>query len=302
MTIPNVPVTRTEQYLNYIATGSGVIPSVPLTRIEQYLNRIATKGGVIPDTPLTRFEQYLNHIATGGGAIPNVPLTRAEQYLNRIATGGGTIPEAPLTRLEQYLYEIAQNSGDDLPSEYQRVEYGVITGTQWIITPFIPKANPVFKTELFIDANIDSFAFAMETGGEPDWTLNPYTTNSTAIAYGRYGSTNNPRVTLSIPKNQWNTVEIGENVYINGNHDYYFPPYDFSANTKRVTLFARGNGSAPFKGRCKDIEILNDGAVGFHGVWCYRKSDDVVGLYDMISKTFLTSDGSGAFGKGADVT
>ena len=33
---------------------------------------------------------------------------------------------------------------------------------------------------------------------------------------------------------------------------------------------------------------------------CYRKSDDVIGLYDTVTGTFYTNDGTGTFGKGND--
>lgn len=45
MAIPDSPLTRSEEYLNNIATGEGAIPDVPLTRIEQYLDYIAKNGG-----------------------------------------------------------------------------------------------------------------------------------------------------------------------------------------------------------------------------------------------------------------
>lgn len=67
MALPNEPLTRTEQYLNRTATGSGTIPDEPLTRAEQYLNKIATGSGDTPEQPLTRMEQYLDYIAENGG-------------------------------------------------------------------------------------------------------------------------------------------------------------------------------------------------------------------------------------------
>lgn len=44
MALPDEPLTRTEQYLNRTATGSGTIPDEPLTRVEQYLAYIAENG------------------------------------------------------------------------------------------------------------------------------------------------------------------------------------------------------------------------------------------------------------------
>lgn len=43
------------------------------------------------------------------------------------------------------------------------------------------------------------------------------------------------------------------------------------------------------------------GADIFELIPCYRKSDGVIGMYDLISKTFFTNAGSGSFTKGADV-
>lgn len=46
MPIPSSPITRTEQYLNAMATGDASgIPSAPITREEQYLDYIAQNGG-----------------------------------------------------------------------------------------------------------------------------------------------------------------------------------------------------------------------------------------------------------------
>lgn len=67
MALPDVPLTRSEQYLNRAATGSGTIPDEPLTRVEMYLNKIATGSGNTPEEPLTRMEQYLDYIAKNGG-------------------------------------------------------------------------------------------------------------------------------------------------------------------------------------------------------------------------------------------
>lgn len=77
MAIPDELLTRTEQYLNRIATGGGTIPEFPLTRAEQYLAKIAGEDVAVPDVPRTRIEQYLDYIAENGGgsSITIEPLT-----------------------------------------------------------------------------------------------------------------------------------------------------------------------------------------------------------------------------------
>ena len=89
------------------------LPNVPLTRAEQYLNRTATGGGTIPDEPLTRIEMYLNKIATGSGNTPDEPLTRVEMYLDEIAENGGGVDPESIT-LETL--NVSQNGTTNAPS------------------------------------------------------------------------------------------------------------------------------------------------------------------------------------------
>ena len=51
-----------------------------------------------------------------------------------------------------------------------------------------------------------------------------------------------------------------------------------------------------------DAKLKVDGALVRHFVPCYRKSDDVIGLYDTINGVFYTNSGSGAFTKGNNVS
>lgn len=49
--LPNDQINRLEQYLSYLATGSGEIPSEPQNRLEQYLEYLCENGsgGGLPD-------------------------------------------------------------------------------------------------------------------------------------------------------------------------------------------------------------------------------------------------------------
>lgn len=52
--------------------------------------------------------------------------------------------------------------------------------------------------------------------------------------------------------------------------------------------------------RFYSLRVLNGDTVLFDGVPCYRKSDSKIGMYDLISKSFVES--TGTWTKGADVT
>lgn len=80
--------------------------------------------------------------------------------------------------------------------------------------------------------------------------------------------------------------------------------YTFSRTTGASwtqSLRVMGNGSGTRKIRVYSIIVYNNNAVLWNGIPCYRKSDNVIGFYDTVSKTFFANAGSGSFTKGADV-
>lgn len=97
------PITRYEQFLAFLADGSGT-PPTPITRIELFLTAII--NGTTPPDPLTRFEYFLAAIA-GKGEAPE-PILRIELYLAAIAGAAdiNALPP-PVTREEYWLYEWA---------------------------------------------------------------------------------------------------------------------------------------------------------------------------------------------------
>ena len=79
-----------------------------------------------------------------------------------------------------------------------------------------------------------------------------------------------------------------------------------SANIYLLAANINGNytssTSAPFTGKLYGFTMLDmSGSEICDLVPCYRKSDGVIGVYDIVRKTFLTNVGSGSFTKGADV-
>ena len=53
--------------------------------------------------------------------------------------------------------------------------------------------------------------------------------------------------------------------------------------------------------RIYSYKHIEDGECKCHLIPCYRKSDDVIGMYDLISKTFKENELSGIFTKGDNV-
>ena len=61
-----------------------------------------------------------------------------------------------------------------------------------------------------------------------------------------------------------------------------------------------GTMSATGKFRIYNYKLTKNNSLVRNFVPCYRKSDNVIGMYDIINKTFYTNAGSGTFTKGSN--
>lgn len=197
----------------------------------------------------------------------------------------------------------------DFPEEYQRVEYIEATGTQWIDTGLLSKDN-ITKIEAktyreTIDAN--QILFGMYNG--------------TNICYFEYLESNDVLGLKWLNSNKINpSLSVWASIYIrnicftniDGQLSYKVNDCKTAIGTTTTTptgnshyyLFAcNSQGNAIYQSKCrlysfrvyKDFELVRD------FVPCYRKSDNVIGLYDLVSKTFFTNQGTGTFNKGVNV-
>ena len=80
---------------------------------------------------------------------------------------------------------------------------------------------------------------------------------------------------------------------------YTHPIYIFAVNTN-----GSPDSTQSLSFRLRNFKIYNhydDANPSMDLIPCYRKSDDEVGMYDTVSRTFYTNAGTGTFLKGADV-
>ena len=202
-----------------------------------------------------------------------------------------------------------------LPKEYREVEYIESTQEQYIDTGYSPNIN----TELICD--FGSFSFVTSDGGgnyrgpygcsdtsnnaragisKAQGASRVYTSfgNKVDITYITTGTSSWANRTLhSLSKN--GVYENGINVLL---------PYSnlsFGETNKHIFVFARSSNDGMaerfvemklYKFSIKENDVLIKEFIP-----CYRKSDEEIGLYDTVSKTFYTNAGTGTFLKGADV-
>ena len=193
-----------------------------------------------------------------------------------------------------------------LPKEYQQVEYIESTGTQFIDTGL----KGTNKTELELELQYTDVTTSTST------RLFGARTSSTKNAFyiGSYAATNSPFYL------NFNSGSYPSTLYLNltkhnikiKNSIAYVDDLEIFINLNTTDKFttdynlilcgANSGGSiACAKAKYFKCKIWANDIFVRDFIPCYRKSDNVIGLYDIVNGTFYTNQGTGEFLKGGDV-
>lgn len=206
----------------------------------------------------------------------------------------------------EYPQPIENSGSSSLPTEYQQVEYIESTGTQYIDTGVTGKntlsfyvktnsgANTLFGAEDTTDTN-KCMAIAGSTweGNDTDY-IRYLTTNGIPLvvklsSYDNYVlEISNTKATVYYDK-QSNTISL--------------TPTDNTVNYT-IYLFARNKDGIASSFSARKIylfKIYESDVLIRDFIPCYRKADNVIGLYDLVNNVFYTNQGTGTFLKGKDV-
>lgn len=195
-----------------------------------------------------------------------------------------------------------------LPSEYQEVEYLESTGTQWIDTGlyggldtlgvnFKFRVTTIETGKYYVLGNFNQVGqcgvIRSTVEGSTDIILRYYIDTA---AYGIVLGTANSDIIFS---NQNNSI-MSDGV-VRGT----LPNNTAKLSNSQLLLFGTGFGvSFNAGGRCYYLKIYLDlsfTALLRNFIPCYRKADNKPGMYDLVTKTFFTNQGTGEFIVGADV-
>ena len=80
-----------------------------------------------------------------------------------------------------------------------------------------------------------------------------------------------------------------------------YPTYTGVPETPLALMGNPATTGIGMQGRMYTFSVKRNGKKVFNAVPCYRKSDNVIGMFDTVSQTFLTNTGTGTLTKGADV-
>ena len=191
---------------------------------------------------------------------------------------------------------IAMGGSSGLPSEYQEVEYLQSSGTQYIDTGVPLDDTMTIRVKYdFIRAG---FVFGSRSSSSSRYSG---ITNETGGAYNiRYGNTviynqnTTPSGTVDVVISPNGVVLNGETVSTTAYGDSFY--------AGNCYLFTSNNNGSPFTGdyainRIRRFTI--DNVIDL--VPCKRKSDNVLGMYDLVNDEFLPNAGTGTFIAGGNV-
>ena len=243
----------------------------------------------------------------------NEKLTVQQSAQSCVYDGGLTIPSTPPTRTGYTFagWEVR------LPGTYTELEYLESTGTQYIDTGVQLTSDNVTYEWNAKDNNSGNGTslFGSEYGpganGNDDRIFSGILYGSKNFRYVWLGATRATDIGYVSSDDNFHSWQL----IINPNHRVVLTKDGVSIRsiswsgslnkTNNIALY--GNNQSDnvvrqlVKVAFKYFKIIDNGNVVFHGIPARRNSDNVLGIYDTVSKTFKTNLGSGTFVAGPDV-
>ena len=196
-----------------------------------------------------------------------------------------------------------------LPAAYQQVEYIESSGTQAIKTDkWLKQGTEIYCEFMYVTPTSRGFA---STFGCANPTCGFSNNNDTSMQiYCSFGSASDR--TFNVPTSDY-FYNVFHTVLINSTgcmiDSLYGVSYSGTVTSEnqasKIALFARSNAYGTLdrftSRRIRVFQIREGGTLVTNLIPCYRKSDDVIGMYDTVTDTFYTNAGAGTFTKGANV-
>ena len=187
-----------------------------------------------------------------------------------------------------------------LPAEYQEVEYIEGTGTQYIKTNIIGKPTMEYELDFALTTAARSFQMYLASERSP---------HSCPKVFMDSGTFSNIRVQGNGTVYIYDITPYAKNKLLYSSGVIYFNDVSVggmyslgTTNTKEFWIFnAVEEPTLIASMRLYELIFWDNSVEVNHLVPCYRKSDNEIGLYDIIENVFYTNQGTGTFIKGGNV-
>lgn len=208
---------------------------------------------------------------------------------------------------KRYASKWVEREVEVLPAEYQEVEYIQSSGTQYINSGVVIDSESA-KTEIGVTPMFESgetYYIGRNDGTNPHrFILGQYQGKyywefgTNYVGYSSNAITANKYSDLELEYNNGSTAFVVDGVKSTGSTTQTI------SGTQPLYLFARNLSGSPTlysSAKIHYCRIYKNGILVRNFIPCYRKSDNVAGLYDTVNDAFYINQGTGTFTVGADV-
>ena len=187
-----------------------------------------------------------------------------------------------------------------LPSEYTEVDYIEGTGTQYIDTGVVAKTTTTYDLYASfpeLPSATRGIIGVLETGSFGRWNL--YLSGNGYISVGYSGSYYNSTVIPTL-NTKYHLVQTPTEFKI-GNNSIVQYTVTSASSSSNVYIYKRNytSDTTCVKMKLYSCKIYDGDTLVRDFKPCYRNSDSVVGLYDLVNDVFYTNAGTGSFTYGA---
>ena len=264
----------------------------------------AEKGAYLNETK-SQLKTAINNL---GGNITSE--TTFREYAEELQDVYDNYPKTEYQEGTEINLGVTSKGKLDFSKIYQEVEYIECSGTQFLMTnTYIDNNNISIKTKI-TTPNMPSAE--QDIVGNQDNTTGRFILGlsaNKAFLYSKYSNTADINAwsgeysgeqTLEIEA-IFNQSTSTKTLKVNGTS--YSETYikSISNSNNAVQVFSNGNGENRFVGKIYYVKLYKGDTLSLDLCPCYRKNDNVIGMYDKINNKFYTNAGTGTFTKGADV-
>ena len=234
----------------------------------------------------------------------NTPLTDAINALTRYANETTGASDTTLSDAVGTLVAGYGGGGGRLPSDYQEVAYVGVWNNCYFDLGVFSSENPGF--------HMSYLPTIRNNAGGPHIV----STNNNYLVFAPRGTNTLLKLCGAESINAQSNLGYETTADFNTNSDGKFlMTWNTGTTTTTLTkgadtsgnvyLFAYGGGLSQtqyhFNGLVFSFSLYDDGTIVKNLVPCYRKLDNVIGFYDTINNSFMTTIGSGTLTKGTDI-
>lgn len=289
-------------------------PSISNTDLFVYVNSLSIFGNPLLVKNPTFYSEYVGHVkrhnngnvTNGVGEYTRGEITstsfRPYAATNYIYPAGHTLKWIAVWSPTQ-----PAPTPRGLPTEYQEVKFIQSSGTQWIDTGFYPNTTTT-KVELGITPQSLDVTQGVCGARGNDVAADETACNIFLLAAGTYRfDWINGDVSKSYPVATDIMYRISCTRGLGTINDISITGTNTDSITESETFLIgnfNNNGAAytnGFKGCIHYAKLYSNDVLIRDLVPCYRKADDVIGMYDLVNDAFYTNAGTGTFTKGGDI-